>query len=110
MFPILMSDEEWEEINAYKLYAFKLPKKLPIEFVKQYEVRIKVDYNKSVEEIAEQGGLHPRELVAAMYDMSLRTYFGKMEKELSREQTIFACNMIMMKWYDFKKKKKEVIL
>jgi len=98
MFPLLMDQKEWDDKNISKL---NIPKTLPIEFIKQYEKQIHKNHDQTVEKLAERGGLHPTELVAAIYGMDLATYFGK--RPMTTTQTVFSISMIAMKLNDFQK-------
>ena len=104
MFPILMDQKEKERLSEFELlYGSGIPDQLPIAFINQYREQIEKNQGQTIEELIEIGGIHPRELVPAMYGMDLQIYFGKMESQLSDEQTVFALNMIRMKLNDFKK-------
>lgn len=104
MFPVLMDQKEKERLSKYSI-----PDQLPIAFVNQFKKQIEKNHDQSIEKLAERGGLHPRELIAAIYGISLQTYFGKVQEQLSDEQTIFAINLITLKLKDFEKNEKKHI-
>jgi len=104
MFPILMDQKERERLSEFKpLFGFEIPNELSIAFINQFRKQIEFNHDQTVERLAERGGLHPRELVAAIYGMDVPTYFGKMKNQLSDEQTVFALNMLRMKLNEFEK-------
>ena len=104
MFPILMDQRERERLSEFKpFFEFDIPDKLSIAFINQFRKQIEKNHDQTVERLSERGGLHPRELVAAIYGMDLRTYFGAMKSQLSDEQTVFALNMLRMKLKEFEK-------
>ena len=104
MFPILMDQDERERISNLKgilKETLLIPEELPIEFVEQFRDQIEKNHDQTIEQL---GGLHPRELVAAIYGVSLEVYFGLTKKHLSDEQTVFALTMIEMRLNEFNKK------
>ena len=101
MFPVMMNEREWQELNNLD-DPFKLPKELPMKFIKQFENRINKTHGQTPERLAERGGMTPSEICAAMYDQNFFTYWG--HKKITDEQTVFAINMITMKLNEFNKK------
>jgi hypothetical protein len=102
MFPIMMDEREWKELNNLD-DPFKLPKEVPMDFVKQFHSRILKTHSQTPEELKRRGGLHPTELCAAIYDQNFFTYWG--HKKITDEKTTFAINMITMKLNDYNKEK-----
>ena len=98
MFPILMSKDERERLSY-----IDIPDGLPIKFIKQFEDAIIEQYHKNVEGVIKSGGLHPRQICSCIYGVPLQSYFGRVQEQLSDEQTIFAAHMIAMKLKDFEK-------
>jgi glycerate-2-kinase len=99
-----MDQKEKERLSEFELlYGSKIPDQLPIAFINQYRRQIEKNHDQTVEALIEGGGLHPRELIAAIYGMNLQKYFGKTKDHLSDEQTVFSLNMIRIKLSTFKK-------
>ena len=90
MFKVMMDEREWKTLNTDQL-----PKQLPMEFIKQFHIRILKTHSQTPDELTRRGGLHPTEICAAMYDKNFFTYWG--DKKITDEQTTFAINMIIMK-------------
>ncbi len=102
MFKVMMDEKEWERLNTLD-DPYKLPRKLPMEFIKQFEERIIKTHDQTPERLNERGGLHPTEICAVIYDKNFFTYWG--DKKITDEQTTFAINMIVMKLNDYIKEK-----
>ncbi len=94
MFPIMMDEKEWENLNTDQL-----PRRVPMKFMAQFRVRIMKTHDQTIERLTERGGLHPTEICAAMYDKNFFTYWGN--KKITDEQTKFAINMIALKLNDY---------
>lgn len=47
------------------------PKYLPMNFIKKFEERIRYNHSQTPEELHKRGGLTPREMYAAISDMSI---------------------------------------
>jgi hypothetical protein len=99
MFPILMNSREREELKGYNV-----PKGLPIAFVNQFRGQIEKNHGQTIERLAQRGGLHPREVCAAMYGFDLTVYFGKDRPHLNNEQTVFSITLINKKLMDYEKR------
>jgi hypothetical protein len=99
-----MSKDERERLSF-----IDIPDSLPIKFIKQFEDAIIKQHHKNVEGVIKKGGLHPREICSCIYDVPLQTYFGRVQEQLSDEQTIFAVNLIILKLRDFEKNEKKQI-
>jgi hypothetical protein len=98
MFPIMMDENKWETLNDDQL-----PRRVPMEFMAQFRVRIMKTHDQTIERLAERGGMHPTEICAAMYDKDFYTYWG--DKKITDKQTTFAINMIALKLNAYIKKK-----
>lgn len=51
------------------------PQYLPMDFVKKFETRIRLNHSQTPEELHKRGGLSPAELYIAISNMSIATLF-----------------------------------
>lgn len=77
-FPILgLKDAEWRGIA--------LPVSVPWRLVESHRQQASVNHGQSLEQLAERGGLSPRELLAVLLDVPLRMLFAPEPSTIARD-------------------------